>query len=139
MKKFKVYIIIFSCCTLSSVNFFNIVHWASGSTVTVTEKIPWANCSVNKGTADTPDYRKYDCDVPDWFGWVMLMLKWFIKYAVFLAILWSILMLVISWIRMSVEWNKDWAKKQFGNVIKALLVIFLLWFILNTVAPWVYK
>lgn len=111
--------------------------------VVVTENVPWAWCepdtSVESGSLNDPAKRRYICEVDSWFGSVLNMLRWIIKYVSFLAILWAILMLVASWIRMSVEWQKADAKKMFINVIKALLVLFLMWFILNTVAPWIYK
>lgn len=111
--------------------------WDGTSKVVVTEKIPWMDC---KWVDNQPiESRKYTCTVEWWFGSVMKMLAGFIKYITFLAALGWVLMLVVSWMRLSIEWKKDEAKKMVKNVIIALLVIFLMWFILNTVAPWVYK
>jgi hypothetical protein len=69
----------------------------------------------------------------------MLMLRWLIKYVAFLAILISVLLLVISGIKMSIEGKKEDSKKMFSRVIVSLLVLFSMGLILNTIAPWVYK
>lgn len=111
----------------------------SKTTVVVTEQIPWMDCELDKNSWSWPESRRYECTVEWWFGSVMKMLAGFIKYMTFLAALGWVLMLVISWMRLSIEWKKDEAKTMVKNVIIALLVIFLMWFILNTVAPWVYK
>lgn len=109
----------------------------SKTKVVVTEKIPWMDCTWEDN--QPIENRSYECTVEWWFGSVMKMLAGFIKYITFLAALGWVLMLVVSWMRLSIEWKKDEAKKMVKNVIIALLVIFLMWFILNTVAPWVYK
>lgn len=104
--------------------------------VVVTEKIPWMTCEwADNQPLET---RKFTCTIKSWFGSVMDLLSWLIKYVTLIAILVSVLMLVVSGIRMSIEWKKDDAKKLFTRVIQALIVLFMMWFILNTIAPWVF-
>lgn len=72
----------------------------------------------------------------------MLMLGGLIKYATFIVALLGVLMLVYSGIEMSmagVGGKKDDAKKRIEKVILGLVLLFLVGFILNTVAPWIYQ
>ncbi len=111
-------------------------NWATNSkiTITVTEPIPWLDCSWWWNW-----YKKtYKCTVDKSFWSVLKMLEWIVKYITFIIILIAILMLIISWIRISIEWNKDDAKKQFKRVIWWIVLLFLVWFILNSIAPWFY-
>ena len=113
------------------------VTWTQSFTVT-TEMIPWWNCEPY-WTWTWITERKYKCTV-DWNFWsVMNIFRSMIKYVVLIATLVWILMLVLSWIQLSISWNAKKAKDKFVQVIVALVVLFLVWFILNTVAPWVYK
>ncbi|MDD2566077.1 MAG: hypothetical protein PHZ26_05115 [Candidatus Gracilibacteria bacterium] len=107
-----------------------------GTKVVVTEKIPGMTCS---GADNQPlETRKYECTIKPGFGSVMDLLSWLIKYITLIAILVSVLMLVVSGIRMSIEGKKDDAKKLFTRVIISLIVLFMMGFILNTIAPWIF-
>lgn len=106
------------------------------TTVITTEKVPWIDCKEEKGW--TVEERKYRCTVKPWFESFMDVLKWLVKYFLFIAVLVIVLMLAVSWIHMSIVWKNESAKKQFRHLIEAILVIFLMGFILNTIAPWVY-
>jgi hypothetical protein len=37
------------------------------------------------------------------------------------------------------QWAKEEAKKTIWKILTWLILLFLVWFILNTIAPWVYK
>ena len=109
--------------------------------VTVTEKIPWADCSLVEWWEDWK--WPYECNVQKWF-WSVIKMMWnIIKYFSFLAWLWWVLFLVINWIMYSMGWidpgMKDEAKKRIIWTIIWLIVLFLSWIILNMVAPWIYK
>lgn len=105
--------------------------------VTTTEKVPWLECS-SKWWSDV-ETRKYECTVKPWFQSFMDVLKWLIKYFLFIAILAVVFMLALSWVRMSIAGKNEVAKKQFMHLIEAILVIFLMGFILNSIAPWIYN
>ena len=109
------------------------------TTVIVTENIPWMGCTpVEWKDSKDINSKQFKCPTKPWFGSVMDLLAWLIKYVTLIAILVSILMLVVSGIRMSIEWKKDDAKKLFERVILSIVVLFMMWFILNTIAPWVF-
>lgn len=108
------------------------------TTVTVTEKIPWVKCDPAWSESD-PSTRKYKCTVSWQFWAVMDLWKWLIKYATLIAVLTWVLMLVLSWVEMSVKWDKKKAVERFKQVIMALLLLFFMWYILNSIAPWVYN
>lgn len=137
-KLFLVFIIFFNIFIFSESVFAESWDTTSETTVVVSEKLPWMK-DCTELVWWWPEVRKYECKVKWWFASVMEMLKWFIKYAVLIWIMFSVLMLVISWIRMSIDWKKDEAKKLFTRVVVALVVLFMMWFILATVAPWVYE
>ncbi|EKE27028.1 MAG: hypothetical protein ACD_4C00084G0001 [uncultured bacterium (gcode 4)] len=112
--------------------------------VRVTEKIPWADCGENiSNNGDGPESRIYECRIKPWFQSVMLLVWWFVKYATFIVALIWVLMLVASGIHLSLSWfdsgAKAKAKEHFTKIIYGLILLFLIWFILNTVAPWIYK
>lgn len=70
------------------------------------------------------------------------MISGFVKYVTFLAVLGTVLMLVISGIQYSLAGVTDGkadAKEKIAKTLKAFAVLFLVGFILNTVAPWVYR
>ncbi len=112
--------------------------WDTGPmTVTITEAIPWLSWSEE--CSWPPESRKCNVIIKPWFESVIEMLSWLIKYATFIVLLAWIFMLVLSGIRMSIEWKKEDAIKHFKQVLLWLVVLFLIGFILNTVAPWIYK
>lgn len=66
-----------------------------------------------------------------------------IKYATFITALLGVLMLVVSGIQYSMAGASDTlakeAKTRIWKVISGLVLLFLIGFILNSVAPWIYK
>ena len=114
--------------------------WA---TVTVTEKIPWLECSC----ADPEDDKEceksiYTCTVEPWFWSVIKMIWSIIKYFTFLVWLWWVLFIIYNWIMYSMWWAeqslKEESKKRIIQTLIWLVVLFLSWLILNLVAPWIY-
>ncbi|EKE29375.1 MAG: hypothetical protein ACD_2C00183G0004 [uncultured bacterium (gcode 4)] len=140
MKKILVLILVFICTMPVSWGYVFAAEasWTWVTTITVTEDIPWMGCTLVNPSNTSVTTRKYRCNVTWDFWAVMLMLRWFIKYVTFLAILVAVLMLVLSGVKMSIEWKKD-DKKMFKRVLTALLVLFSMGLILNTIAPWVFK
>lgn len=128
-------------------------HWSSTSsststpdwptTVIVTEKIPWLDCWKNIWKSDSPEDRKYSCTIQPGFWSVMLMVKGLIKYATFLTAIIGVLMLIASGIHLSLSGidsgAKGKAKEHFAKIIWWLVLLFLIGFVLNTVAPWIYQ
>lgn len=111
--------------------------------VTVTEKIPWANCKCADPKWDKECKNSiYECEVESWFWSVVSMMWSIIKYFTFLAWLWGVLFMVYNGIMYSMWWAdqsfKDEAKKRIVQTLIWLIVLFLSWVILNIVAPWVY-
>lgn len=66
-----------------------------------------------------------------------------IKYATFITALLGVLMIVFSGIQWSLsaddEGSRTKAKGRISKLIMGLVLLFLIGFILNTVAPWVYR
>jgi len=119
--------------------FISNTYAESWITVTVTEKIPGADCWDNKGTEENP---KYECTVKKWF-WSVVSLMWgIIKYFTFLAWLWGVLFIIINGILYSMWWAepslKDEAKKRIIWTLVWLILLLLSWVILNTLFPWIY-
>ena len=113
--------------------------WAT--TVTVTEKIPGMDCTgTNEGDITK---RKYVCTIQPGFGSVILILKGLIKYTTFIVALIGVLMLVVSWVQYSISGADDGAakdaKERIKKVLMGIILLFLIGFILNSVAPWVYR
>ena len=85
---------------------------------------------------------QYACTITPGFGMFMQLISGFIKYATFLTVLVGILMLVVSGVRLSLSGvNKDMAgdsKAMITKILTGLAFLFLISFILNTVAPWIY-
>jgi hypothetical protein len=101
------------------------------------------DCGDNLGKSDKPEDRKYECTIESGFGSVMLIFKGLIKYVTFITALVGVLMLVVSGIQYSISGaDKDaagHAKTRIQKVIAGLILLFLIGFILNSVAPWVYR
>ncbi|MDD5377286.1 MAG: hypothetical protein PHH16_04175 [Candidatus Gracilibacteria bacterium] len=115
------------------------------TTVTVTEKIPGMDCDAippKAGEKVGPESNKYKCTIQPGFGSVMLILKGLIKYATFITALIGVLMLVVSGVQYSIagadKGAADAAKKRIEKVLAGIVLLFLIGFILNSVAPWVY-
>ncbi|EKD66166.1 MAG: hypothetical protein ACD_49C00060G0008 [uncultured bacterium (gcode 4)] len=122
----------------------NLTPWPT--TVVVTENIPWAECVPYKGKdwealTDITN-RKFKCIVEPGFWSVMQMFAGLVKYATFLAALVGVLMIAVAWVRLSISGiesgEKAKAKEMITKVIFSLILLFLIWFILNSVAPWIY-
>ena len=114
------------------------------TTVTVTENIPGMKC-VSDPKSDEKDVtkKKYKCTIEPGFGSVMLILKGLIKYATFITALIGILMLVYSGMEYSMSgasgWDSKHAKERIIKVLSGIVLLFLVGFILNSVAPWIYR
>lgn len=111
------------------------------TTVTVTEKIPGMDC-VWTDVGDITK-QKYKCTVQAGFGSVMLIFKGLIKYATFITALVGALMLVYSGIEYSMS-GASWgdvkaAKGRITKILAGLTLLFLIGFVLNSVAPWIYR
>jgi len=113
------------------------------SQVTVTEKIPWATCEDAPGGGTSIETRRYICDVPEGFGGVLAVLKGFLQWLSFIAVLVGILMIVASGVQMSISGvepsAKEAAKKRISQVIQGFVLLFAVGFILSTIAPWIYN
>lgn len=111
--------------------------------VYVTEKIPGANCEPAQGRNEQDlTKRLYKCPVGKGFGTITSLFGSLIKYATYVTGLVAVLMIVLSGIQYSMSGGGEDAKKAKGRVmqlIAGLALLFLTGFILNTVAPWIYK
>ena len=111
------------------------------TTVVVTEQIPGMDCTEKEGGG--PEKKKYECTIQSGFGSVMLILKGLIKYTTFIVALLGVLMLVYSGIEYSMSGASGDAKKhateRIEKVLMGIVLLFLIGFILNSVAPWVYR
>ena len=115
---------------------------AAEVTVTVTEKIPGANC-VPEGSGSGVTNRKFKCTVEGGFATVQNMLGGLIKYATFITALVGVLMVVFSGLQYATSAGSTEAQKsavgRIQNLILGLVLLFLVGFILNTIAPWIYR
>lgn len=103
--------------------------------VKVTERVPWANCSWSQGN--------YTCNIPSWFSSVLGIFWEMIKYLTFIALLWAVLFIVINGIMYSMSGMDDGLKTAAKDRIKKtllwLVLLLMSGWILNTLAPWVYR
>lgn len=111
-------------------------------TVTVTEKIPGANCSTWTINEESWKILTYNCNVEKWFWSVMKMMWEIIKWFTYITWLAIVLFIVINGIMYSMsgmdQGMKDEAKKRIWKTLMWLVVLLLSWVILNAIAPWVY-
>ena len=110
-------------------------------TVTVWTDVPWANCSMKKD--DKTGGIVYVCSVPKSSKWIVAMLWSIIRYATFITWIAGVLFIVINGILYSM-WgmDEDLKVKSKERIIKTLtwlIILFSAWYILQLVAPWVYK
>lgn len=110
--------------------------------ITVTEKIPWAKCTVKKDKDWKEVPWRWECKVQPWIKGVQSLLWKMIKYfAAIWALAW-VLFIVVNWIMLSMWWMdsslKDKAKKNITWAIIWLVLLLLSWVILKMIAPWVY-
>lgn len=107
--------------------------------VIVTEDLTFLSTEVCTKLAE----NKYECNVWVWMQWVLVLMWKLIKYFTFLAALGWVLFIVINGIQYSMWWVDQKFKSQSKeNIVKTLIWLILLllsWFILNVIAPWVYK
>lgn len=115
---------------------------ASGIKIIVTEKVPWASCTVKNKDKDWVPLD-YECNVAKWFWAVTIMLWKIIKYFTYIAALGWVLFIIINGILYSMwwadQWMKDEAKKRITATLTWLVLLFVSWIILNLIAPWIYK
>ncbi len=123
--------------------------------ITVTEKIPWANCEeelVDEAdwwawnenlTSEKVHYWRWKCKVKPWFWSVVQMFWAIIKYFTYIAWLGWVLFIVINGMMYSMWWMdqtmKDESKKRIVKTLVWLILLFLSWVILYIVAPWIYN
>lgn len=115
----------------------------SGISVTVTEKIPGANCTeLKEDSKDPTKITWYECRVEKGFGSVTKMLWKIIKYFTYIAALAWVLYIVINGILYSMWWADDSfkteSKKRIITTLVWLIILMLSWVILNAIAPWIY-
>lgn len=115
--------------------------------VIVSEKIYWANCHTidkewNIWIADIGTMQMWECTVEKWFGSVINMMWYMIKWFTFIAALSWVLFVIINGILYSMSWldpsMKDKAKERIKTTLSWLILLFLSWIVLNMVAPWIY-
>ena len=148
MKKLTIKIFLFiSLFSLFIISTPFTVQAAKWVTVTVTEKIPGANCDDGTTKEKTVNGKKinsttYKCTIEPWFGTVVKVMGKMIQYFVFLASLWGVLFIVINGIMYSMWWAdqglKDESKKIIVQTLIVLALLFLSWVILNLIAPWIW-
>jgi hypothetical protein len=127
---------------ISIVSVFPTMAAAAEVTVIVTESIPGAKCKPEwNGTSVTT--RKFKCTVEGGFATVQNMLGGLIKYATFITAILGVLMVVFSGLQYATSAGNTEAQKsavgRIQNLIMGLVLLFMVGFILNTIAPWVYR
>lgn len=116
--------------------------------IRVNEKIPGVNCTPDKAwgvdeKTGTYSPTTYNCYVKKDTSQVLDMLGAIIKWFTYIAILVAVLFIVGSGIMYSMWWAneemKSTAKKRVVESILWLILLLLSGYILQLVAPWVYK
>ena len=132
-------LIILSILSFSAINITSNTYAVWTITITVSEDVPWWNCSAIPDT----DPIMYECAVQKWFWSVIAMMWEIIKWFTFIAALSWVLFVVINGIVYSMWWleqsMKDKAKERIVTTLTWLVLLFLSWVILNMIAPWIYK
>lgn len=140
--KILLLVISFTIFNISSISSTFAAEESQWIKVTVTEKIPGANCTP-KDKDKNWVVLNYECNVAKWFTSVTEMMWNIIKYFTYIAALWWVLFIIINGILYSMWWAepsmKDDAKKRITATLVWLVVLFLSWVILNLIAPWIYK
>lgn len=107
--------------------------------VNVWTYIPW--CVAKRDEKWT--IVAYECNVPKSSSWVVKYLWDIIKWFTFITLLASVLFIVINWIMYSMGWIdpelKNKAKERIIKTIIWIIILFSAWYILTTIAPWIYK
>lgn len=118
--------------------------YAANVTVINTEPFPWVSCNCidNVNACNDVKTKKYKCEFPGWFWYVMALFWIIFRYVVFIVSLLAVLIIAISGIQMSMTWisskAKDDAKKRITRIIIWMVLLFSFWFILHIFAPWIY-
>lgn len=129
--------------------FQNTLAADDGIRIKVSTYVPWASCkNVKEGSNNTrtecaegSEWCFMECTIPPGIKGVSGVLWAMIKYATFLAALGWVLFIVVSGIEytMSSTWgDAEGAKKHIKQVLIGLALLFLSWYILYAIAPWVY-
>lgn len=99
--------------------------------------LTWYNCSP------VEDYHKkihYECQIPKSTKWIFEMVWNIIKYFAFLASIIWVLAIVVAGILYTTEIvSKDDAKKIIIRILVWIIVLFSSGYILQLIAPWIYK
>lgn len=117
-----------------------IVMWDSpwSNIVTVTTDVPWVSC-----WPQDQETWEVECLVQPGFWSVQSVIGAMIRYFSYLALLWAVLFIIINGITYSMAGLNDGlkatAKDRIMKTLMWLILLLLSWFILNTVAPWVYR
>lgn len=128
---------------LISISFFSVSYaedWKKGYTATkTTSKIPWVSCVENEWWKT----KTYTCYVPQSTDWILETLGWIIRYFTYIVWITWVLFIVVNGILYSMWWLdqelKETAKKRIVKTIVWLIILLSSWYILQTIAPWVYK
>jgi hypothetical protein len=143
-------LIVMSCVSLSGSVY---AAAATPTKVIVTEMIPGADCKCQWATASdgktcatsvSVEKRKYECEVkPGLAGFQQMLatiIKWFINIVMLCAVL-AIVGLGIAW--SFAGWDdakaKTSLKKWWVNIMMGLIILFFFRYILQFLAPWIYK
>ncbi len=160
MKKFLIIFLLISSVIFPA---FHYTHAADKVLVTVTEKIPGANCkcsadgatrtedangnTVNPGSGEEAcgniNTRKYICEVDKWLTAFQNMIATIVRWVVnIILLLW---VLAIVWAGIMMAWGSDseeYTKKAKGwaiNIVIGLIILFSFRYILGLLAPWIYQ
>lgn len=130
---------------ISLIWFLGVTCNASGTTtsdaitVKVTEKIPWAGCTLDTESSKW-DSKIYKCTIQPWFTTVQIMIGQIVKWFTAIAALAWVLFIVINGIMLSMNGGeKEKIKGRITQSITWLILLLLSWLILSIIAPWVYK
>lgn len=103
----------------------------------VPTKVPWVDC-VSKDK-----WLTYECSVPKSTRWVVKMLWNVLMWFTFITWIAWVLFIVINWILYSMWWvDQELKTKSKERIVKTLIwlvILFSSWYILQLIAPWVYK
>ncbi len=105
----------------------------------VLANIPGLSCCKNTWTWSTT----YKCKAQRWTKQIIEMLWNIIKYFTFIAWLFWVTFIVYNWILYSMWWAeqslKEESKKRITQTIIWLIILLMSWYILQLIAPWIYK
>lgn len=137
MKKIFIIISIF----LSSFWFVSAQNENKSTTIkiTVSTPVPWASCDMKWEWKNVT----YECEVDRSFNWSINLFQNIIKWFTFLALTTWVLAITIAWILYSMGWIDDdlmnKSKQMIVKIIIWLIILLSSGYILQLLAPWVYK